>query len=118
MLPRPAESHRFCRDRAHSVHGVKGCQVRGIYRSDAIELISAASVRRRISRMDREHTSTTTALRCNGQPALPISLLLIGGALLSSAPHAQIYPVKPVRLIVSQPPGGGNDTIARLISER
>jgi tripartite-type tricarboxylate transporter receptor subunit TctC len=32
--------------------------------------------------------------------------------------QAQTYPVKPVRLIVPQPPGGGNDTIARLMSER
>ncbi|MDB5809937.1 MAG: Tricarboxylate transport protein TctC [Betaproteobacteria bacterium] len=31
---------------------------------------------------------------------------------------AQNYPVRPLRLIVPQPPGGGNDTIARMISQR
>ena len=31
---------------------------------------------------------------------------------------AQTYPVKPIRLVVPQPPGGGNDTIARMISQK
>ncbi len=37
---------------------------------------------------------------------------------LNTGAHAQVYPIKPVRLVVAQPPGGGNDTIARMISER
>jgi tripartite-type tricarboxylate transporter receptor subunit TctC len=32
--------------------------------------------------------------------------------------HAQQYPVKPIRLIVPNPPGGGTDTVARAISEK
>jgi tripartite-type tricarboxylate transporter receptor subunit TctC len=44
--------------------------------------------------------------------------LLAGAALLAGVAHAQNYPVKPIRLVVPQPPGGGNDTIARMISQK
>lgn len=39
-------------------------------------------------------------------------------APLSLPAQIQDYPVKPVRLIVPFPPGGGNDTIARLIGQK
>jgi tripartite-type tricarboxylate transporter receptor subunit TctC len=39
-------------------------------------------------------------------------------ALAALQAPAQDYPVKPLRLIVPFPPGGGNDTIARLIGQR
>ena len=44
--------------------------------------------------------------------------LLIGAALVAGVAHAQNYPVKAIRLVVPQPPGGGNDVIARLISQK
>jgi tripartite-type tricarboxylate transporter receptor subunit TctC len=44
-----------------------------------------------------------------------IALALLAGA---TAAHAQQYPSKPIRFIVPFPPGGGNDTIARMIGQR
>ena len=44
--------------------------------------------------------------------------LLVGAALFAGVAHAQNYPVKAIRLVVPQPPGGGNDVIARMISQK
>ncbi len=44
-----------------------------------------------------------------------------GAAVLASLPsagHAQIYPTRPVRLLVGFPPGGGSDVGARIIANR
>ena len=44
-----------------------------------------------------------------------------GTAVLASVPsaaHAQIYPTRPVRLLVGFPPGGGSDVGARIIANR
>jgi len=45
-------------------------------------------------------------------------LLLCACATAGSVAVAQDYPSKPVRLIVPFPPGGGNDTIARLMGQK
>jgi tripartite-type tricarboxylate transporter receptor subunit TctC len=39
-------------------------------------------------------------------------------ALLAGGAQAQNYPVKPVRVIVGFPPGGGNDVISRLVAQK
>jgi len=43
---------------------------------------------------------------------------LAGSLLVAAAAFAQDYPAKPLRLIVPFPPGGGNDTVARVIAQR
>src|SRR5687768_15934492 len=45
-------------------------------------------------------------------------LALLAAALLAMGVHAQDYPSKPIRFIVSFPPGGSSDLIARLIAPR
>jgi tripartite-type tricarboxylate transporter receptor subunit TctC len=45
------------------------------------------------------------------------SLLLISLALATAAAQAQTYPVRPLRVIVPQPPGGGFDLVARTLSD-
>ena len=46
-------------------------------------------------------------------------LISMAAAMAVGLPvHAQDYPVKPLRIIVPNPPGGGNDMVGRLIADR
>lgn len=48
-----------------------------------------------------------------------IDTLLAASSAAAAAPsHAEQYPNKPVRLIVPFAPGGGTDTLARMIAQR
>ncbi len=49
--------------------------------------------------------------------ALILSLITLVCALALPA-HSQSYPTKPVRMIVPNPPGGGNDTFGRLFAAK
>ncbi len=51
--------------------------------------------------------------------ALMASLPLLGAAMVFTPAAAEsAYPDKPIRLIVPQPPGGANDNLARIVSDR
>ena len=53
---------------------------------------------------------------CRGWRSLAIGLLLGIGASLVGAQTA--WPTKPVRIVVPYPPGGANDILARVVSEK
>jgi tripartite-type tricarboxylate transporter receptor subunit TctC len=50
-----------------------------------------------------------------------LTLIAAAGALLATLPASaqqRDYPIRPIKIVVSLPPGGGVDTVTRLISER
>jgi tripartite-type tricarboxylate transporter receptor subunit TctC len=51
------------------------------------------------------------------QKKIAVTMLLMLGAVCTSA-MAQTYPTKAIRLLVPQAPGGGNDTMARMIGQK
>src|SRR3972149_3946259 len=50
--------------------------------------------------------------------AICISAAVAGGTCASASVSAQDYPVRPIRIIVSVPPGGAIDTVARMTGQR
>jgi len=50
------------------------------------------------------------------QPVRAVIAALAAAALALSAAHAQVYPAKPIRLIVPYPAGGGTDFFARTVA--
>jgi tripartite-type tricarboxylate transporter receptor subunit TctC len=42
----------------------------------------------------------------------------LGALAISAAAHAQVYPSKPIRMIVAYPPGGGTDIVGRMVAQK
>ena len=47
-----------------------------------------------------------------------IAVAVAAGAGMFASAHAQNYPVKPIRFIIPFPPGGGTDTMARVMAPK
>jgi len=47
-----------------------------------------------------------------------IAAIALLGAVFAASAVAQSYPVKPVRIVVPYPPGGGNDLLARMTAQK
>jgi len=43
---------------------------------------------------------------------------VLAALALSASAHAQVYPAKPVRMIVAYPPGGGTDIVGRMVAQK
>jgi tripartite-type tricarboxylate transporter receptor subunit TctC len=47
-----------------------------------------------------------------------LKVFALAALAISSAAHAQVYPSKPIRMIVAYPPGGGTDIVARMVAQK
>ncbi|HVQ61335.1 MAG TPA: tripartite tricarboxylate transporter substrate-binding protein, partial [Burkholderiales bacterium] len=43
---------------------------------------------------------------------------VLAALAISASAHAQVYPAKPIRMIVAYPPGGGTDIVGRMVAQK
>lgn len=65
-------------------------------------------------------TGKSNNMAASNSAAFALTTVLAIGALvaMSSASLAELYPARPLRLIVGQPPGGHSDALGRIVAQR
>jgi tripartite-type tricarboxylate transporter receptor subunit TctC len=66
-------------------------------------------------RLHSNHLARRPVLRQAATALLSTALL---AALVLPAAAQEAYPVRPIRLVIPYPPGGGNDTLGRIVAQR
>ena len=65
-----------------------------------------------------QHRRVRTAYRLFNSVRIAHPTFVVIAFVIAAAASAQPYPTKPIRFLVGFPPGGGNDSTARLVSAR
>src|SRR2546429_7080298 len=47
-----------------------------------------------------------------------VKAFALAALAIPASAHAQVYPAKPVRMIVAYPPGGGTDIVGRMVAQK
>jgi tripartite-type tricarboxylate transporter receptor subunit TctC len=47
-----------------------------------------------------------------------LKVFALAALAISAAAHSQVYPSKPIRMIVAYPPGGGTDIVGRMVAQK
>src|SRR3989440_9884792 len=47
-----------------------------------------------------------------------VKAFALAALAIPASAHGQVYPAKPVRMIVAYPPGGGTDIVGRMVAQK